>query len=252
MYRKLCLLVTVGLLLAILAGCSAAAAQPLAFGPAPWSDGEVSTYDVLAKDGSPAGTASWTWRRDAQGWVQTYELAIGGRSDRGEVLVSAGENTSVPALYPLSSWRELNGSRFETTYGADKVAITTTPAGGTATSSELNKPADGLDNDVTLQIQRALPLGPGYVTRYTDVIPTTGSAVAVKVSVTGAETVTLPAGTFPAWHVVMDFGSGSHDGWYAQAAPHLLLKYRNRASGAVFDLRSWQAAAGAPVQGAPC
>jgi uncharacterized membrane protein YhfC len=229
-----------------LSACAGPPPQPLTFNSAPWSDGEVSTYDVRGGDGSLAGTASWTWQRSPEGWTQAYELNLGGRLDHGEVVVG-------PDLRPLRSWRELAGRRLETTYAADSITIATIVS-GTTTTKELRRPADGLDNDQSLQVQRALPLVAGYVTRYTDVIPTTGLTAPIRLTVTGAETITVPAGTFPAWHTVLDYGSGKHDAWYEQQAPYPLVKYVNRASGAAFELRSITAggaAGAAPVQAGP-
>ena len=48
----------------------------------------------------------------------------------------------------------------------------------------------------------------------------------------------MPAGHFPTWHTILDFGSGKHDAWYGQQQPYPLVKYVNRASGAAFELRS--------------
>jgi len=227
------------MLLVLLSACAGPPPQPLAFNPAPWSDGEISTYDVLDKAGTLLGTASWTWQHSPEGWTQAYELKLSGRLDRGEVVMG-------PDLRPLRSWRELGGRRLEATYSADKITIQQTATDGKVTTKELQPTADSVDNDASLMVQRALPLAAGYVTRYTDVIPTTGLAAPIRLSVTSAETITVPAGTFPAWRVVMESGGVQHDGWYGQEAPYLLLKYRNRASGAVFELRSWSGAGAAP------
>lgn len=247
MKRGLCMLVVVALGLVFLAGCSGntLATQPLSFKTAPWTDGEVSTYDVLGKDGKQAGTATWTWHQVQNGWTQAYELNMAGRLDRGTVVLGKD-------LLPAMSWRELSGLRFDTTYGPDKATIRTTATDGKVTGKDVTRPADGLDNDQSLQVQRALPLANGYATRYTDIIPTSGQSAPIRVSVTGVETITVPAGTFPSWHISMDYGAaGSHDAWYCQAAPNLLIRYRNRSSGAVFDLRAWQPGAGAGAQGTP-
>ena len=70
------------LLLIVLAGCSTAPAQPLSFNPAPWSDGEVSTYDLKDHNAAPIGAVAWIWRAgpgDGE-WAQGYELNISGRS----------------------------------------------------------------------------------------------------------------------------------------------------------------------------
>ncbi|MCX6029031.1 MAG: YhfC family glutamic-type intramembrane protease [Chloroflexi bacterium] len=245
MKRSLSLALMAGIILVILTGCAGPAPQPLTFQSAPWSDGEVNAYDLKDKNGAAAGTAAWTWRRgpDAWQWTQEYELKLGGRLDRGQVIVDA-------ALRPVSSWRETGGLRFDATYATDTIVIVTTAADGKQTTKTLKPVADGLDNDETLQVQRALPLAAGYATRYTDIIPTSGAAAPIILSVIGAETITVPAGTFPCWRVVMDFGSGKHDGWYGQAAPYPLVKYVNRTSGAAFELRSITASGVVPAASA--
>ncbi|MCU0501122.1 MAG: YhfC family glutamic-type intramembrane protease [Anaerolineae bacterium] len=230
MKRSFATLFLAGLIL-LLAACGGPATQPLVYSVAPWAAGEVSSYDVIGRDGAPLGSASWTWRRNPEGWTQAYELSLAGRADRGEVMVGAD-------LAAIRSWRELGGKRFEAEYGADAITITTTGVDDKSTSKTLKPPADAVDNDVSLQIQRALPLAAGYAAGYTDVIPTTGASAPVRLKVTGAETITVPAGTFPAWRVEMDFGSGKHDAWYGQDAPYPLVRYLNRGSGTAFALRS--------------
>lgn len=227
-------------LLAALTACGGAQLEPLAFNSAPWADGEVSSYALKDAAGAALGTASWTWGRGADGetWTQSYELTIGGRLDHGAVTMGSD-------LRPINAWREMSGVRFETTYSPEAITILTTQADGSKTTKTLKPVTDGYDNDQSLQIQRALPFAAGYATRYTDVIPTTGLTAGVKVSVTGAETITVPAGTFATWKVALDFGSGKHDAWYGQQLPHPLVKYRNRASGAVFELSSLSAGSGA-------
>jgi uncharacterized membrane protein YhfC len=225
----------------LLAACSESA-QPLAFGAAPWDEGEASTYDVLGRDGTTLGTATWQWERSPDGWTQAYALALTGRQDRGEVVVG-------PNLAPIRSWRETGGVRYEAGYGPESVTITTTaPAGGQTTRS-LKRPGDAVDNDVSLQVPRALPLAAGYATRYSDVIPTSGLSAPVRLTVTGAETVTVPAGAIPTWRVAMDIGGGKHDAWYGRSAPYPLVKYINRGSGVAFVLRSIEAEQALPISG---
>ncbi len=223
----------------LLTACGGPAAQPLAFNPAPWQDGEISVYRVADANGTELGTAQWAWQRTTDGWSQTYEVRLGSRLDRGEVLLTDD-------LAMRAAWREVGGNRYEARYAADGITIATT-TGGATTSKTLKAVADAVDNDVSLQIQRALPLAAGYATGYTDVIPTTGRSVPVKLTVTAAETITVPAGPFLTWRVELSFGSGKHDAWYGQAEPYPLVKYRNRASGAVFELLSTEAGASAPA-----
>ncbi len=227
--RSLVLLFCLSMAVLLLAACGAPVA-PLTFYPAPWQDGEVSTYVVRDANGAELGAAQWTWRRTTDGWTQAYEMNLAGRLDRGEVAV--GDDLTM-----RSAWREVSGTRFEATYAADGITIATTTAGATTTKT-LKPTAAAIDNDVSLQMQRALPLAAGYATRYIDVVPTSGVAAPIKLTVTAAETVTVPAGAFPAWRAELDFGSGKHDAWYGQEAPYPLVKYRDRASGAVFELQS--------------
>ncbi len=229
--------------LALLLAACGPAAQPLAFNPAPWQDGEISVYRVAGANGAELGTAQWAWARTADGWSQSYELNLSGRIDRGEVVL--GDDLAM-----RSAWREVGGNRYEARYAADGIIITTT-AGGETTSKTLKPAVDAVDNDVSLQIQRALPWTAGYGTRYTDIIPTTGLAVPVKLTVTAAETVTVPAGAFAAWRVELRFGSGQHDAWYGQEPPYPLVKYRNRASGATFELQSFSVGAAAQAPALP-
>lgn len=208
---------------------------------APWQDGEETLYDILLKDGTSAGTASWRWQKTATGWLQTYELNLGTRIDKGEITLDA-------ALLPVSAWRTVGEARYEAAYSSSQVVITSTVSGVTSTKT-LNRPADALDNDQTLQTQRAMPLAAGLALAYVDVIPTTSAQAPVRVTVDGPVTITVPAGQFTAWHMTMDFGSGKQDGWYSVAAPKLLLRYVNQASGVSFDLRAWRVKTGADLQG---
>ena len=118
------------------------------------------------------------------------------------------------------------------------------------TSKTLKPPADGIDNDQSLQIQRALPLAAGYASRYTDVIPTTGLTAPVRISVTGAETITVPAGAFQTWHTVLDYGSGKHDAWYGQQPPYR-SSGRQPGVGAAFELRTFTGGGSASAPTAP-
>ena len=229
-----------GVLMVLLAACGGPAAQPLAFNPAPWTAGEVSEYVLLDSSGAQIGAATWTWSRSSADWLQEYTTTVNGREDRGSVALDAD-------LRPVRATREVGGVRYEASYLADEIRITTVAADGTATTKSLKPVADGIDNDASLQVQRALPLAAGYVTRYTDVIPTTGQTAAIQLSVTGAETVTVPAGAYATWRVEMSFGSGKHDAWYAQAAPYPLVKYVNRSSGAAFELSALGGGTAAPA-----
>ena len=223
--RRYPLIVMAILASVLLVGCAPGNLQPLAFGNPPWSDGEVTQYAIQGAGGRDVGSGSWTWTRNGTGWQQAYSLTRAGQVDEGSVVLG-------PDLAPVSSWRQLAGKKFQASYQGNQVTI----QAGDSAPSQLVASGVPVDNDASLQIARALPLTKGYATRYTDVIPTSGQQAQVTLSVTGAETVTVPAGSFVTWHTVLDFGTGQHDAWYQQDSPHYLVKYLNRASGAMFAL----------------
>ncbi|MHB9034912.1 MAG: YhfC family glutamic-type intramembrane protease [Anaerolineae bacterium] len=207
---------------------------------APWQDGEQSFYNVVTTDGAVLGAASWQWDKIDSGWRQSYAVTFT-NAISGEVTI--GSN-----LLPVSSTRNLNGTNYSTSYLANQVLVTAT-VGTTVTTNTLTLAPNTLDNDQTLQTQRALPLAAGLSTAYIDLVPNTASSAVTLIKVDGPVTVTVPAGTFSAWHVTMSFGTTKHDAWYAAELPHLLLRYTNNTAGTSFELRAWQAASGAVLQG---
>jgi uncharacterized membrane protein YhfC len=221
-----------------LAGC-AVASQPLAFGSAPWHHGESTEYDVLDATGNLIGSATWLWETAPEGWRQSWTVRLEARTDQGLVLLG-------PDLYPLRSELSVGEAAYVATYGPERIQFTSTSPEGEATTRSLARPEYLLDNGQSLQVHRALPLAEGYATRYTNVIPSTNTAVHTLVQVAGAEAVTVPAGTLEAWRVVMTAGGQSHDAWYAVEPPHLMVKYHNRSAGSQFVLRRWRLAADAP------
>lgn len=239
MIRKLILLLLAWLLLS---GCAAGGSEAVTFQAPPWRDGETTVYDVRDANGNLIGTATWEWRRQAEGWLQTNEVDLDAQVHRMVVLVDN-------ELRPIHAEVDLGGRVSTADYGAETVTISQTTAGGDSSRRELRRPAVPLDNGQTLQSHRALPLADNYAGRYTNVIASTAVAANTNINVTGPVSLTVPAGTFNAWHLTMQTGASRHEAWYAQEAPHLMLAYHNRSAGSRFELRAWQAAAGEPWQG---
>jgi uncharacterized membrane protein YhfC len=215
----------------LLTSCAAPAANPLVFGTIPWSDGETSLYDVRDRNGVALGAARWTSRQTTQGWSQSSVLTIAGRPDQGEVLLDE-------TLRPIRSWRENAAGRTETEYGPDNVVVRTSGPTGATQVKTLAAAPGMLDNDQVLQAQRALVLAENAAFGYVNLVPSTATALSSTLRVMGAETVSVPAGSFPAWHAEMHAGGSTHDVWYGQQSPYPMLKYRNRGSGAEFTLRA--------------
>ncbi len=239
-YRLLLLFVILG---AALAGCGVDP-QPLAFGPVPWQDGETTEYDVFDRNGDLAGVASWTWEALNDGWRQTWMVELGARTDLGVVEIGVD-------LYPRHSELALPESYHTATYGPEQIEMVIAPAEGEPTTRTVNRPTHPIDNGQTLQIHRTLPLADDYATRYTNVIPTTARAANTLIRVEGRENITVPAGTFDTWHLVMTTGGSSHDAWYAVEPPYHMVQYHNRAAGSQFLLRRWRQSPEGAWQPAP-
>ena len=229
------------LVLLLLTACGAAGDE-IVFAAAPWQDGETSEYDVISAQGERVGTAVWQWHTSPTGWQQTYTVTLPSRVDSGVMLLGHD-------LLPQTSEMARGGAAYATTYEERQITIITTAADGTPSSRTINRSDLIIDNDQSLQVQRALPLADGYAAHYRGLVANTGAQFTTSLRVVGAENVTTPAGTFETWHVTITAAGATHDAWYAQEPPHLLVKYHNRQAGSQFLLRRWQETAVAPWQG---
>ena len=203
----------------------------------------MCTYDILDRNGSRIGTVEWVSYKEGIQWIQTTTLLIQDSQETVEVVMDE-------ALSPLSLLKQSPNRTIEAIYTPDQVEITTTTDGKSETKT-IQRAENGWDNDQLLMLHRALPLAEGYTARYIDIIPATGAQMPVTLSVIEQEEIGVPAGNQLTWHLVMDFSSAKHDAWYAVEPPYLMVQYRNRSSGVEFQLRSWRAAEGQPLQGNP-
>lgn len=222
-------------------GCAPEA--PLRF-EVPWADGEECRYDVLDARGAPLGAVTWSLSRAGHGWTFRDTSTASGKPEQGEVTLDR-------ALAPLRAVRERDRERFEVTYGAGEVTVRRTRPGASPEVKVIPRPERALDDDAVLVTQRALPLATGYGTSYRTVMPRRGTALPVEIHVTGSERVTVPAGTFDAWRVMMIAGASTNEVWYTRAAPHLFVRYRNGQVGSSIVLRAHRPDHGSAWRGDP-
>ncbi|NLV74088.1 MAG: YhfC family intramembrane metalloprotease [Chloroflexi bacterium] len=231
------------LLMGMLAGCTASAPDWQTMSPQPpWQDGEVATYNINAPDGSLMGVASWRISAQDDGWLLSHELVMAGSSETSTVTMDS-------QLRPQNSQRITSQEQVEVVYHPGEALLTVT-RDGVPSTRQVSILAGILDNDQLLLTLRALPWSADLAASADVLVTASGAHIANRMLVTGQPvTLTLPAGQFNAWHVNIRTGAETHEAWYSQDAPHLLLQYRNPNSGLVFVLRSWQPAAGAPLEG---
>ena len=220
--------------LVIAAGCSTSATPatststattPMKLTP-PWKGAEHFEYNIVKdSDNSAVGTSVFDIQpaSDATTIEQRYQL--------GKVAQHFVVKVDPQTLKPLASDQELTGSpndfSLTATYADNKLAVTAKTAQGDKNAT-IDVAPDAYDNNSLLAILRGLPFSDGTAAAFTNVV--TANAVQVKstATVSGQESVTVPAGTFDTYKVVMDFGGAQKQtAWYEVAAPHRLIKYDN-------------------------
>lgn len=224
--RHLLLVILAALLVA---GCGASAtatptAAPAPTGPAaPWGAGDRAEYSIES-NGTALGSLVFTTERKDDGHVIKTETSAGAVTDVSNVRVDKD-------LKPIGNTRQVTGAgkadfTLMTVYDKGKLSIQAKTADGDKTAT-INVPADSWDNDQSLVSIRALPLADGYSFTYTNVVGASAAVVKTTITVVGRETVTVPAGSFTAYKVEMDFGQGKNLAWYDVKAPHHIVKYEN-------------------------
>ena len=247
----------------ILSSCSARP-QPLVFGEPVWADGETSSYRVSNREDRIVGTATFCVaalqstscssesdaqsisqvQRDEQrlqddGWTLIREINDAGASER--VIIEMQ-----PVGYrPVHSYLVRTGGGgqqvVEAQIAGAQVEIALTNRQGATVYERVQAPSDIRDERTLLLILRALPLAQGYATRINSFLPIVGQMERVAVQVRGAETISVPAGSFETWAVELKSNERTTRAWIARNAPFPVVKFIDGRSQATFELTSFYA-----------
>lgn len=196
-------------------------------------DGERFVYTITEPAREPI-TAELRTTRVSAGWHLQQRYCVPSDAARFDV----AEATVDEALRPLETTRRLSPTgtleEYRLAYHlADaRVDWTRTSDGNAAKAqhSELRLREHAYDNESAFWLWRALPLAEGYRARYTSVNAYEGSQSSVDLTVVGTTEVTVPAGTFEAWRVLVVSGRATRTAWIEVAAPHRLVQWDNGAS----------------------
>ena len=188
-----------------------AKSQVLDLRAAPWTDGEVlrlvmkapslkgevGAYVYSIESTQESGKAAWQFR-------DTYVSMILGGSI--PTVTVADAQTSAP----IRSWTRtrLTHSSTDVTYAADQAEISTV-ANGVVTKRQYPLTGTVYDTGQILPLLRCMPLGDGFQT--TIPVFSGGSISNLKVTVAGRETVTVPAGTFDCFKVLLSPDNNSQE-----------------------------------------
>lgn len=193
---------------ALVAAASDYLANGAALQPVPWADGEDLIYTIRTAAGLELGVGRYAVRageRDGRKtWIMRNHVVVSGVEQWNRLEV---EQASLRPIH--NTWKHTLVGKIEVAYSAGAAEITTSPAGETK-QAELAGVV--YDNDEAVQLIRRLPLAPGYGTTISIFSGLLAQAVPVKLSVSGPEEVTVPAGTFECFKV--DLTSLQQTFWY--------------------------------------
>ncbi len=195
----------------------------------PWQGAEHAEYNIVkSSDHSALGTSTIDIQPAADSTTIEQRYQIGPVTQHFVVKVDPR------TLKPLVSDQDLAGSpnafSLTATYADNKLSITAKTAQGDKNAS-LDVSPDAYDNNSLLTILRGLPFRTGTAATFTNVVTANAAQIKSTASVAGQESVTVPAGTFDTYKVVMEFGGAQKQtAWYEVAAPHRLIQYDNGAT----------------------
>lgn len=206
-------------------------------GEIPWRGAETAEYRVLDNDDETVGTLILGVEEEAAGawrFSQSFDFPDRGFTNDASVVVDGA------TLQPESSTFKIEGPDgnldCEAEYSTGSVEMRRIGEDGERDDT-LTIPNIAYDSWGDLFVWRTIEFGDGYEKDYTDVLACTLSrpdTIAVSLSVDEREEVTVPVGTFEAWHLEIGSGGETQHAWYTTDDAHILVKYDNGES--VFEL----------------
>jgi hypothetical protein len=151
---------------------------------------------------------------------------------RQEFAAEEAEDTTIVTvdsvtLKPIASERDIqepdgDEERIEVEYTEDGALIRQGDR-----QSGLSVPEHSYDNDTSLFLWRTLPFEEGYQASYNTIITNFRSRQKVNLRVVRLESVTVPAGTFEAWRLVITTSNARQIAWFANTPERQLVRYDN-------------------------
>lgn len=228
---------SIGLLLVVwlAAGC-ATNATPAASNPSnalaltpPWTADEHFEYNLVSsQNGSPIGSSTITIRLAPE--TTTFEE----QDQLGKITQHDVVKVNPRSLKPISNEKQVTGSpndfSLTATYQSGKLTVAAQTAQGDKNAT-VDVAVDAIENDSVLMALRGAPLTESYSAVFPIVVSANAAQIKTTVTVTGKESISVPAGSFETYKVEMTFGGAQKQTlWYEVAAPHRLIQYDNGAT----------------------
>ncbi len=200
-------------------------------GTPPWTDGEHYSYALVNKDGDELGQALLSVAIDGDKTMLSQEFKSDAAADTTTVTVESA------TLQPIAAQRDILEAGGDETH----IHVEYTEAGALIKQNDdkqsgLSVPEHSYDNDSSLFLWRTLPFAEGYEGSYNTIITNHRTRQKVNLRVAGLETVTVPAGTFEAWRLVITTNNARQQAWFANTPERQLLRYDNDRN-VIFELK---------------
>jgi hypothetical protein len=235
---RIAALIWAGLCMLVLAGC-APDVQALHFGPAPWQDGETSTYRITDRNGAHAGSARYAINALGEdGWQINRDVQAQDDQELVGITVDASDYT--PRAATQVRIQPDGMVRVTAAYSEGQANLELTNKLDLKSFERVSVPSDARDERSVAMLVRTLPLAQGYATRLNSFTPIVPLLERVTVSVVKQEEVQTPAGMFDAWQVKLDAGDVESTVWIGVDAPHTLVKWVDGRTGGTFELIEFQ------------
>lgn len=195
----------------------------------PWPDEERANYRVLDNDGDEIGTLemSVTATDDAFTLSQDFDFPEDEFTNTAEVDVGRAD------LQPRHTSYVIDGPDGVATcsaeYEGSDVTVLNVREDGERTDT-LDVPTIAYDSWSDLFLWRTIDFSQGFTIEYADIVacqaPAPPQRLAVKLKVTGGETIEVPAGSFDTWRLEIDAGR-DQKAWFTTDDAHILVRYDN-------------------------
>jgi hypothetical protein len=206
----------------------------------PWAEREQLTYDLLDDFGELLGTGTLEARREGDLLVleQHYEEveAPAGVAPTSDTVVLVVDGTT---LRPLRGERQtvrrasdgtVTAESYVWAYELDGDSVRMTSVrerNGSRDERGLTVRDHYYDNESSLWLWRAIAFADAYEEYYVSVNAIERSQQTVNLRVPQVETVSVPAGEFEAWRILLRTGRAVRTAWIEVAPPHRILRWDN-------------------------
>ncbi len=208
--------------------------QPLKLKPATWSDGEVMRLRLTSTAGPEIGTMIWSSEAIKVGTRDAWRIESTMVIPMLDMLQFTRVDTERDSFAPIAG-RTYNSEMgdFRAEYGTNKVKLTAGTKNG-QTWRDIDLEQTAYDNEQALYVIRRMPLAEGYRSTFPIFPVMGGSVIDCEIEVTGKEKVSVPAGAYDCWKVMLAVSSGGvrvlqHTLWFSADGHQYLVKYQGDA-----------------------